>query len=381
MKNNKLKVVTVVGTRPEIIRLSLIIKKFDKFFDHKFIHTGQNYDFELNEIFFNELEIREPDYFLNAANSNLGETIGNIIAKSYNIFKKIKPDALFVLGDTNSSLCEISAKRLKIPIFHYEAGNRCFDLNVPEEINRKIADHLADVNLTYSSNSKKYLINEGFRKDFVISVGSPMKEILDNYQPEISKSNILNDLAIEKHKYILASIHREENLDIDKNFQLIIESINYIADQKSMPVIFSTHPRTRKKIKELGVLTKKTNIKFIRPLGFFDYIKLQMNALVTLSDSGTLSEESAILNFPAVIVRTSTERPEAIEFGNILLGNIDKENLFNSVEITIDSQSKNDAYDIPVDYNVNNVSQKIVKIIQGYTDKINTETWKKNRLK
>lgn len=380
MKNNKLKVVTVVGTRPEIIRLSLIIKKFDKFFDHKFIHTGQNYDFELNEIFFNELEIREPDYFLNAATNNLGETIGNIIAKSYNIFQKIKPDALFVLGDTNSSLCEISAKRLKIPIFHYEAGNRCFDLNVPEEINRKIADHLADVNLTYSSNSKKYLINEGFRKDFVISVGSPMKEILDNYKPEINKSNIMNDLAIEKHKYILASIHREENLDLDKNFKSIIESINYIADQKSMPVIFSTHPRTRKKIKELGV-TKKGNIRFIKPLGFFDYIKLQMNALVTLSDSGTLSEESAILNFPAVIVRTSTERPEAIEFGNILLGNIDKENLFNSVEITIDSQSKNDSYDIPVDYNVSNVSKKIVKIIQGYTEKINSEIWKKSRLK
>lgn len=380
MKNNKLKVVTVVGTRPEIIRLSLIIKKFDKFFDHKFIHTGQNYDFELNEIFFNELEIREPDYFLNAATNNLGETIGNIIAKSYNIFQKIKPDALFVLGDTNSSLCEISAKRLKIPIFHYEAGNRCFDLNVPEEINRKIADHLADVNLTYSSNSKKYLINEGFRKDFVISVGSPMKEILDNYKPEINKSNILNDLAIEKHKYILASIHREENLDLDKNFQSIIESINYIADQKSMPVIFSTHPRTRKKIKELGV-TKKANIRFIKPLGFFDYIKLQMNALVTLSDSGTLSEESAILNFPAVIVRTSTERPEAIEFGNILLGNIDKQNLLNSVEITIDSQSKNDSYDIPVDYNVSNVSKKIVKIIQGYTEKINSEIWKKSRLK
>ena len=380
MKNNKLKVVTVVGTRPEIIRLSLIIKKFDKFFDHKFIHTGQNYDYELNQIFFEDFEIREPDYFLNAATNNLGETIGNIIAKSYNIFQKIKPDALFVLGDTNSSLCEISAKRLKIPIFHYEAGNRCFDLNVPEEINRKIADHLADVNLTYSSNSKKYLINEGFRKDFVISVGSPMKEILDNYKPEINKSNILNDLAIEKHKYILASIHREENLDLDKNFQSIIESINYIADQKSMPVIFSTHPRTRKKIKELGV-TKKANIRFIKPLGFFDYIKLQMNALVTLSDSGTLSEESAILNFPAVIVRTSTERPEAIEFGNILLGNIDKQNLLNSVEITIDSQSKNDSYDIPVDYNVSNVSKKIVKIIQGYTEKINSEIWKKSRLK
>jgi UDP-N-acetylglucosamine 2-epimerase (non-hydrolysing) len=381
MENKKLKVVTVVGTRPEIIRLSLIIKKFDKHFDHKFIHTGQNYDFELNEIFFQELDIRKPDFFLEVANENLGDTIGNIISKSYNIFKDLQPDALFILGDTNSSLCEISAKRLKIPIFHYEAGNRCFDLNVPEEINRKIADHLADVNLTYSSNSKKYLIGEGFRKDFVISVGSPMKEILDNYKNEILKSNILNTLDLNKNKYILASIHREENLDLEKNFQSIIESINYIAEQKSVPVIFSTHPRTKKKIQELGILSKKTNIKFIKPLGFFDYVKLQINSLVTLSDSGTLSEESSILNFPAVIVRTSTERPEAIEFGNILLGNIDKNNLFNSVEITIDSHSKSDSYEIPVDYNVNNVSQKIVKIIQGYTEKINAETWKKNRLK
>ena len=381
MENKKLKIITVVGTRPEIIRLSLIIKKFDKYFDHKFIHTGQNYDFELNEIFFSELKIRKPDFFLDAAKDNLGETIGNIISKSYNIFRDLKPDALFILGDTNSSLCEIAAKRLKIPIFHYEAGNRCFDLNVPEEINRKIADHLADVNLTYSSNSKKYLLSEGFRKDFVISVGSPMKEILDYYKPEILKSGILDSLELTKQKYILASIHREENLDLDKNFESIIESINYIGDQKSFPIIFSTHPRTRKKIKELGILTKKSNIRFIKPLDFFDYVKLQMNSLVTLSDSGTLSEESSILNFPAVIVRTSTERPEAIEFGNILLGNIDKENLFNSVEITIDSHSKNDSFDIPADYDVNNVSQKIVKIIQGYTEKINTETWKKNRLK
>ena len=381
MENKKLKIITVVGTRPEIIRLSLIIKKFDKYFDHKFIHTGQNYDFELNEIFFSELKIRKPDFFLDAAKDNLGETIGNIISKSYNIFRDLKPDALFILGDTNSSLCEIAAKRLKIPIFHYEAGNRCFDLNVPEEINRKIADHLADVNLTYSSNSKKYLLSEGFRKDFVISVGSPMKEILDHYKPEILKSDILASLELNKQKYILASIHREENLDLDKNFESIIESINYIGDQKSFPIIFSTHPRTRKKIKELGILTKKSNIRFIKPLGFFDYVKLQMNSLVTLSYSGTLSEESSILNFPAVIVRTSTERPEAIEFGNILLGNIDKNNLFNSVEITIDSHSKSDSYKIPVDYNVNNVSQKIVKIIQGYTEKINAETWKKNRLK
>ncbi len=378
MEANKLKVVTVVGTRPELIRLSLIIKSFDKYFEHYFIHTGQNYDFELNEIFFNELEIREPNYFLNVAEKNLGDTIGNIISKSYKLFKEINPDALFVLGDTNSSLCEISAKRLKIPIFHYEAGNRCFDLNVPEEINRKIADHLADVNLTYSANSKKYLIQEGFRKDFIIAVGSPMKEILNHFKTQISKSNVLSDLELKKGEYILASIHREENLDFQQNFKSIINSINTISKNKKVPVVFSTHPRTRKKIDKDKSLSNNGNISFIKPLGFFDYITLQKNALVTLSDSGTLSEESAILNFPAVIVRTSTERPEAIEFGNIMLGNIDSNNLCNAVDITIDSVYNSKNFKIPGDYDVDNVSQKIVKIIQGYIPKINSETWKKS---
>ena len=378
MEIDKLRVVTVVGTRPELIRLSLIIKKFDKYFDHYFIHTGQNYDFELNGIFFSELEIRKPNYFLNVAEKSLGDTIGNIISKSYKLFKKINPDALFVLGDTNSSLCEISAKRLKIPIFHYEAGNRCFDLNVPEEINRKIADHLADVNLTYSVNSKKYLIQEGFRKDFVIAVGSPMKEILNHFKTQIGKSKILSQLELNKGKYILASIHREENLDSHQNFKSIINSIDVISKSKKVPVVFSTHPRTRKKIDKHKTLANKSNISFINPLGFFDYITLQKNALVTLSDSGTISEESAILNFPAVIVRTSTERPEAIEFGNIMLGNIDSDNLCKAVDITIDSISHDKNFKIPGDYDIDNVSQKIVKIIQGYIPKINSETWKKN---
>lgn len=378
MGANKLKVATVVGTRPELIRLSLIIKKFDKYFDHYFIHTGQNYDFELNEIFFSELNIRKPNFFLKVAKENLGDTIGNIISESYKLFEEIKPDALFVLGDTNSSLCEISAKRLKIPIFHYEAGNRCFDLNVPEEINRKIADHLADVNLTYSSNSKKYLVQEGFRKDFVIAVGSPMKEILNHFKTLINKSNILTDLKLKKGEYILASIHREENLDLYQNFKSIITSIDTLSKNKKVPVIFSTHPRTRKKIDKDKSLRNKSNISFIKPLGFFDYVSLQKNALVTLSDSGTLSEESAILNFPAVIVRTSTERPEAIEFGNIMLGNLDSNNICNAVDITIDSIEDNKNFKLPVDYDVDNVSQKIVKIIQGYTPKINSETWKKS---
>ena len=376
-KNSKLKVVTVVGTRPEIIRMSEIIKKFDKFFDHTFIHTGQNYDFELNEIFFDELKVRKPDHFLKVADNNLGKTIGSIIANSYDIFLAIKPDALFVLGDTNSSLCEIPAKRLKIPIFHYEAGNRCFDLNVPEEINRKIADHIADVNLTYTPNSKKYLIQEGFRKDFVIAVGSPMREILESNKEKISKSEILSKLNLDPQKFILSSIHREENLDIDNNFSSILKSISSISKKYSLPVIFSTHPRTQKKIKELNLNLKNSNINFIKPLGFFDYVSLQMNAFVTLSDSGTLSEESAILNFPAVIVRTSTERPEAIEFGNVLLGNVDQHSIENAVDITVNSHNYSKNFKIPKSYSDINISTKIVKIIQGYTMKINREVWKK----
>ena len=376
-KNSKLKVVTVVGTRPEIIRMSEIIKKFDKFFDHTFIHTGQNYDFELNEIFFDELKVRKPDHFLKVADNNLGKTIGSIIANSYDIFLAIKPDALFVLGDTNSSLCEIPAKRLKIPIFHYEAGNRCFDLNVPEEINRKIADHIADVNLTYTPNSKKYLIQEGFRKDFVIAVGSPMREILESNKEKISKSEILGKLNLDPQKFILSSIHREENLDIDNNFSSILKSISSISKKYSLPVIFSTHPRTQKKIKELNLNLKNSNINFIKPLGFFDYVSLQMNAFVTLSDSGTLSEESAILNFPAVIVRTSTERPEAIEFGNVLLGNVDQHSIENAVDITVNSHNYSKNFKIPKSYSDINISTKIVKIIQGYTMKINREVWKK----
>ena len=319
----------------------------------------------------------KPNYFLNVAEKSLGDTIGNIISKSYKLFKKINPDALFVLGDTNSSLCEISAKRLKIPIFHYEAGNRCFDLNVPEEINRKIADHLADVNLTYSVNSKKYLIQEGFRKDFVIAVGSPMKEILNHFKTQIGKSKILSQLELNKGKYILASIHREENLDSHQNFKSIINSIDVISKVKKYQWFFNTS-KNKKKIDKHKTLANKSNISFINPLGFFDYITLQKNALVTLSDSGTISEESAILNFPAVIVRTSTERPEAIEFGNIMLGNIDSDNLCKAVDITIDSISHDKNFKIPGDYDIDNVSQKIVKIIQGYIPKINSETWKKN---
>lgn len=370
----KLKLVTVIGTRPEVIRLSVLIKKCDQLFNHILIHTGQNYDYELNEIFFDELEIRKPDYFLEVASDNLGTTMGNVIAKSFNLFKEIKPDALLVLGDTNSVLCILSAKRLKIPIFHMEAGNRCFDQNVPEEINRKVADHLADINLSYSENSRRYLLSEGFRKDFLFTTGSPMKEVLNYYFDNIKKSNILNELKIKNQEYIVASIHREENLDLKNNFKSIVESIDLISEKYNKPILFSTHPRTRKKIELLKI---KTNaIQFIKPLGFFDYVKLQSEAFLTLSDSGTISEESSILNFPAVNIRTSTERPEAIDNGVIILGNIDSDSILQAIEITLKTfnTSQNE---IPEAYKVSNTSERVIKIIQGYTSVVNREIWKK----
>ena len=374
MSMKKLKLATIVGTRPELIRLSVIIKKCDQFFDHILIHTGQNYDFELNEIFFNELNIRKPDYFIKVVGNDLGETLGNIISKSYSLFSEIKPDAILVLGDTNSSLSILSAKRLKIPIFHMEAGNRCFDQNVPEEINRKVADHLADINLTYTENSRRYLLAEGFKKDFIFTTGSPLKEVLQRYSSSISRSDILNKLKIKTGKYIVASIHREENLDIKENFKNIIQGINMISEQYELPVIFSTHPRTRKKIDSLKI--KTDSIFFIKPLGFFDFVHLQSKAFVTLSDSGTISEESAIIGFPAVSIRTSTERPEAIDFGSIILGNIDSDSMLQATEIAVNTFVENDI-EIPKEYNTQNTSTRIIKIIQGYTSIVNREIWKK----
>ena len=371
----KLKVATIIGTRPEIIRLSIIIKKCDQFFDHILIHTGQNYDYELNEIFFNELEIRKPDYFFEVASKSLGDTLGNIISKSFEILNKIKPDALLVLGDTNSALSVLPAKRLKIPIFHMEAGNRCFDLNVPEEINRKVADHLSDINLTYTENSRRYLLSEGFRKDHVFCTGSPLNEVLSHFSVFIGKSKILKQLNLSTKGYIVASIHREENLDIKNNFEQIINALNSISKHYDKPILFSTHPRTKKKLN-----SDKLNsdfIQFIKPLGFFDFVKLQLNAFVTLSDSGTISEESAMMNFPAVSVRTTTERPEAIDSGIITIGNIDSDSLLQATEMATKLfDSKNQ--EMPTEYKSLNVSEKVVKIIQGYTPIVNREIWKKN---
>lgn len=370
----KLTVATILGTRPEIIRLAECIKKCDIFFEHILIHTGQNYDYELNEIFFNDLEIRKPDYFLNVAGNHLGETIGNVIAKSYETLLKEMPDALLVLGDTNSVLCTIAAKRLKIPIFHMEAGNRCFDQNVPEEINRKISDHISDINLTYTENSRRYLLSEGFRKDHVFVTGSPLKEVLDRYSDKIENSDILNKLNLEEGKYIVVSAHREENIDLKNNFVILAESLDAVAKKYKLPIIFSTHPRTQNKIKKSDNKFHPL-IKNVVPLGFFDYVKLQKNAFIVLSDSGTISEESAMMGFPAISIRTSTERPEAIDAGTIILGGINKDQMIQSIELAKGLQVIKQ--ELPWEYEVQNTSSRVVSVIQSYTSIINKVTWNK----
>ena len=370
----KLKVVTILGTRPEIIRLAECIKKCDIYFDHILIHTGQNYDYELNEIFFEDLGLRKPDYFLNVAGNHLGETIGNVISKSYEVLSKELPDALLVLGDTNSVLSTISAKRLKIPIFHLEAGNRCFDQNVPEEINRKISDHISDINLTYTENSRRYLLSEGFRKDHVFVTGSPLKEVMLKYTNQILNSDVVTRLDLKNQKYIVVSAHREENIDLDNNFEILAESLNQVAEKYKMPVIFSTHPRTKNRI-------EKNKIKFhslisnVPPLGFFDYVQLQKNAFVVLSDSGTISEESAMMGFPAVSIRTSTERPEAIDAGTIVLGGITTDQVVNAIEIARGLFDVN--IELPKEYLVTNTSARVIKAIQSYTSIINKVIWDK----
>jgi UDP-N-acetylglucosamine 2-epimerase (non-hydrolysing) len=373
---NKLKLATVIGTRPEIIRLAEIIKLADNNFEHVLIHTGQNYDYTLNEIFFEDLRLRKPDYFLNVAGKHLGETIGNVISKSYEVLSEEKPDALLVLGDTNSVLCTIAAKRLKIPIFHMEAGNRCFDQNVPEEINRKISDHISDINLTYTEHSRRYLLSEGFRKDHVFVIGSPLFEVLSKQKNKISSSNVLNEQNLQKNKYFVVSAHREENIDIKENFIGLMESLNKVADKYKLPIIFSAHPRTKKRINELDVAFNPL-IKLVSPLGFFDYVFLQQNALCVLSDSGTISEESAMMNFSAISIRTSTERPEAIDFGSIILGGISENDIFNAIETCLIT-NLDTSFGIPNEYKVTDVSKRVVRVIQSYTSIINRVIWNKS---
>lgn len=370
----KLRVATILGTRPEIIRLAECIKKCDIFFEHILIHTGQNYDYELNEIFFNDLEIRKPDYFLNVAGNHLGETIGNVIAKSYETLVKEMPDALLVLGDTNSVLCTIAAKRLKIPIFHMEAGNRCFDQNVPEEINRKISDHISDINLTYTEHSRRYLLSEGFRKDHVFVTGSPLKEVLTRYSDKIENSDVLKKLNLDAGKYIVVSAHREENIDLKNHFEILAESLDAVAEKYKIPIIFSTHPRTQNRIKKNNVKFNSL-IKNVPPLGFFDYVKLQKYAYIVLSDSGTISEESAMMGFPAISIRTSTERPEAIDAGTIILGGISKDQMIQSIEIAKGLQVIKQ--ELPWEYEVQNTSSRVISVIQSYTSIVNKVTWNK----
>jgi UDP-N-acetylglucosamine 2-epimerase (non-hydrolysing) len=367
---------TIVGTRPEIIKLSEVIKKCDGYFDHVFVHTGQNYDYTLNEVFFEDLGLRAPDYYLGVVGDDLGQTIGNIIAKSYALMCEARPDALLVLGDTNSALSVIAAKRLKIPIFHMEAGNRCFDENLPEEINRKIVDHIADVNLPYSEYARRNLLAEGLKREYTFVTGSPMAEILDVYAAKIAGSDVLKALGLEKKKFILLSAHREENIDIETNFFALMGAVNAMAEKYRMPVVYSTHPRSAKFIEKRGFIFNPL-VRQMKPFGFFDYNALQKNAFCVVSDSGTLAEESSILHFPCVSIRTSTERQEAVDKGNLIIGSITSEQVLQAVEIAGGMHQNGDCgIEVP-DYCDKNVSVKIVKIIQSYTSIINKMVWRK----
>lgn len=370
----KLKLMTIVGTRPELIKLSEVIKKCDLYFEHVLVHTGQNYNYELFEVFCEELSIRKPDFLLNVVGDNLGQTMGNILAKSYDIMVQETPDALLVLGDTNSCLSVISAKRLKIPIFHMEAGNRCFDENLPEEVNRRIVDHTSDVNLCYTEHARRYLNSEGFSKERTYVVGSPMAEVLSANNSKIGSSKILNTLKLQKNKYFLLSAHREENIDNEENFLALMNAVNAIAEKYELPVIYSTHPRS-KKIIEQREFVFNSNVKNLEPFGFFDYINLQQNAFCVVSDSGTVAEEASYYKFPAVSIRTSTERPEALDKGNIIIGGITIKAVLQAVDMAVKMKSNGHLGGEVPDYKDENVSLKVVKIIQGYTDIINRVVW------
>jgi UDP-N-acetyl-L-fucosamine synthase len=373
----KLKVMTVVGTRPEIIRLSRVIVQLDRFCDHTLVHTGQNYDYELNQIFFEDLGIRKPDYFLNAAGQSGTETVGNVIISVNKLLTKVLPEALLVLGDTNSCMAVIPAKRQKIPTFHMEAGNRCFDMRVPEEINRRIVDHTADINLTYSSIAREYLLREGLLPDMVIKTGSPMFEVLSYYSEAINQSDILERLGLVAEKYFLFSIHREENIVPEININKIISILNGVAELYKQPVIVSTHPRTKKRFDELN-LTFNENIRLLKPLGFTDYNKLQINSRAVLSDSGTINEESSILNFPALNLREAHERPEGMEEGAVMLVGLELNRILQALTIT-DTQfrGENRILRQVSDYSMPNVSEKVIRIIHSYTDYVNRVVWKR----
>ena len=375
---NKLKVVTIVGTRPEIIRLSRTIAKLDEYCEHTLVHTGQNYDYELNQIFFDDLSIRSPDIFLECAGKSAADTMAQVISKSDEMLEKVKPDALLILGDTNSALSAISAKRKKIPIFHMEAGNRCFDMRVPEEINRKIVDHISDINMPYTDIAREYLLNEGLKPDAIIKTGSPMDEVLSFYKNKINASNILSELNLDVGNYFVVSIHREENVDSDKNINDFVLALDVIAEKYNHPIIVSTHPRTRKKIDQLG-LKFNPLVRLMKPLGFSDYVQLQQQSKVVLSDSGTITEESSILNFPAINIRDAHERPEGFEEGSVMFTGMNVGRILQAIEILSDQPSGDiRLLNIVSDYIAPNVSDKVLRTIVSYTDYVNRVVWKKD---
>lgn len=374
----KMRVVSVVGTRPEIIRLSRVLSALDKYCDHVLVHTGQNYDYELNQVFFDDLGVKKPDYFLNSADGSksAANTIGNLISAVDEVLAEVQPDAMLVLGDTNSCLSVIPAKRRKIPIFHMEAGNRCFDLRVPEETNRRIVDHTADINLTYSTIARDYLLREGLHPDQVIKTGSPMFEVLNHYMPQIAASDVLQRLGLEKHRYFVVSAHREENIESDRAFGKLVAVLNMVAEEQQLPVIVSTHPRTQKRVDATGA-TFHPLVKLLKPLGFHDYVHLQMNAKAVMSDSGTINEESSILNFPALNLREAHERPEGMEEASVMMVGLECERVRQALTI-LEDQQRGDARNFrPVaDYSMPNVSDKVVRIIHSYTDYVKRVVWK-----
>ena len=372
------KVMTIVGTRPEIIKLSRVIAELEENVEHILVHTGQNYDYELNEIFFNDLRVKKPDHFLNCVGDTTAETIANIISKSDKIIEQVQPDAVLLYGDTNSCLSVISAKKRQVPIFHMEAGNRCFDQRVPEELNRKIVDHLSDINMPLTEQARGYLISEGIRPETIIKTGSCMKEILNFYKSEISESQVLKSLELKKDNYFIVSIHREENVDYKSNLENLLHSLNAVAEKYRLPVIVSTHPRTKNRIEQLdGDIKVNPLINFMKPMGFFDYIKLQQEAKCVISDSGTITEESSILGFPAIMIRKAHERPEGMDEGTLIMSGLEKERVLESINVMV-SQNKKFTSNIIKDYNVDNVSIKVTRIILSYIDYVNRTVWKKD---
>ncbi len=373
-----LKVMTIVGTRPEIIKLSRVMSELDKYTDHVIVHTGQNFDYELNGIFFNELQIRRPDYFLEAAGGNAAQTIANVISRSDELMERVRPDAVLLYGDTNSCLSVISAKRKKIPVFHMEAGNRCFDQRVPEEINRKIVDHLSDINMPLSEHARRYLIAEGIPPETVIKTGSPMTEVLHYHRKEIEGSDILEKESLQPGQYFIVSTHREENVDSERNFQDLLESLNAITEKYGKKVIVSTHPRTRKKLEAMGFENTNPLVEFMKPFGFLEYVKLEMNAFCVISDSGTITEESSILHFPAITVRQAHERPEGMDEGTLVMTGLRKETILDSIALVTGqyAEDRGCIRGIP-DYTPENVSKKVVRIIMSYTDYVNRTVWHK----